>query len=209
MGLEVPFHFGGRMTGAVRNRNAMIETIVANDPALVEAFEAGVDVRLGVSVWTLVAPRPGVSWVGRRAAGLTDGAASWFCDFDAAILATGRRDVGVAFPGWNLPGVMGATAAHHLLRRYDALEGKTFVIIGSGAEATSLAEALRSTGRTVAAIVEAAREAIDFSRLLPPRGFGRKDPCRQHDPPSSGARWRGGRIHRSARRPAERNHDPV
>jgi thioredoxin reductase len=161
MGLEVPFHFGGRMTGAVRNRNAMIETIVANDPALVEAFEAGIDVRLAVSVWTLVAPRPGVSWVGRRAAGLTDGAASWFCDFDAPILATGRRDVGVAFPGWNLPGVMGATAAHHLLRRYDALEGKTFVIIGSGAEATSLAEALRSTGRTVAAIVEAAREAID------------------------------------------------
>ena len=149
------------MTGAVRNRNSMIETIVANDPALGEAFEAGVDVRLGVSVWTLVAPRPGVSWVGRRAAGLTDGAASWFCDFDAAILATGRRDVGVAFPSWNLPGVMGATAAYHLLRRYDALEGQTFVIIGSGAEATSLAEALRSTGRTVAAIVEAPREAID------------------------------------------------
>lgn len=161
MGLEIPFHFGGRMTGAVRNRNSMIETIVANDPALGEAFEAGVDVRLGVSVWTLVAPRPGVSWVGRRAAGLTDGAATWFCDFDAAILATGRRDVGVAFPSWNLPGVVGATAAYHLLRRYDALEGRTFVILGSGAEATSLAEALRSTGHTVAAIVEAARDAID------------------------------------------------
>ena len=161
MGLEVPFHFGGRMTGAVRNRNSMTEAIVANDPALGEAFEAGVDVRLGVAVWSLVAPRPGVAWVGRRAAGLTDGAESWFCGFDAAILATGRRDVGVAFPGWNLPGVMGATAAHHLLRRYDALEGRTFVILGSGAEATALAEALRSAGRTVAAIVEAAREAID------------------------------------------------
>ena len=161
MGLEVPFHFGGRMTGAVRNRNAMTEAIVANDPALGEAFEAGVDVRLGVAVWSLVAPRPGVAWVGRRAAGLTDGAESWFCGFDAAILATGRRDVGVAFPGWNLPGVVGATAAHHLLRRYDALEGRTFVILGSGTEATALAEALRSAGRAVAAIVEAAREAID------------------------------------------------
>jgi len=51
-----------------------------------------------------------------------------------------------------LPGVMGATAAYHLLRRYDALEGQTFVILGSGAEATVLAEALRSAGRTVAAI---------------------------------------------------------
>jgi thioredoxin reductase len=161
MGLEVPFHFGGRMTGAVRNRNAMTEAIVANDPALSEAFEAGVDVRLGVAVWGLIAPRPGVAWVGRRAAGLTDGAESWFCGFDAAILATGRRDVGVAFPGWNLPGVMGATAAYHLLRRYDALEGQTFVILGSGTEATALAEALRSAERTVAAIVEAAREAVD------------------------------------------------
>jgi thioredoxin reductase len=161
MGLEVPFHFGGRMTGAVRNRNAMTEAIVANDAALGEAFEAGVDVRLGVAVWTLVAPRPGVSWVGRRAAGLTDGAETWFCGFDAAILATGRRDVGVAFPGWNLPGVMGATAAYHLLRRYDALEGQSFVVLGSGAEATALAEALRSAGRMVAAIVEAAREPVD------------------------------------------------
>ena len=42
MGLEVPFHFGGRMTGAVRNRNSMTEAILANDPALGEAFEAGV-----------------------------------------------------------------------------------------------------------------------------------------------------------------------
>ena len=56
---------------------------------------------------------------------------------------------------------MGATAAYHLLRRYDALEGQTFVILGSGAEATVLAEALRSAGRTVAAIVEAASEPID------------------------------------------------
>jgi heterotetrameric sarcosine oxidase delta subunit len=56
---------------------------------------------------------------------------------------------------------MGATAASHLLRRYDALEGRTFVILGSGREATALAEALRSSGRAVAAIVEAAQEAID------------------------------------------------
>jgi thioredoxin reductase len=161
MGLEVPFHFGGRMTGAVRNRNAITQAIVANAPALGEAFEAGVDVRLGVAVWSLVAPRPGLVWVGRRAAGLTDGAESWFLGFDAAILATGRRDVGVAVPGWSLPGVMGATAAYHLLRRYDALEGQTFVILGSGAEATVLAEALRSAGRTVAAIVEAASEPVD------------------------------------------------
>ena len=117
--------------------------------------------RLGVAAWGLVAPHPGVAWVDRRAAGLTDGEESWFSSFDAAILATGRRDVGVAFPGWSLPGVMGATAAHCLLRRYNALGGETFVIMGSGQEATALAQALCSAGRTVAALVEAAPEAID------------------------------------------------
>jgi choline dehydrogenase-like flavoprotein len=88
MGLEVPFHFGGRMTGAVRNRNAMTEAIVANDPALGRAFEAGVDVRLGVAVWSLVTPRPGAAWVGRCAAGLSDGAESWFCGHVASWRAS-------------------------------------------------------------------------------------------------------------------------
>ena len=47
MGLEVPLHFGQRMGGATRNRNAMLEAIVATAPAIAAAFEAGVDVRLG------------------------------------------------------------------------------------------------------------------------------------------------------------------
>ena len=36
---------------------------------------------------------------------------------------------------------MGVTAAHALLRRYDALESRRIVILGSGAEATGFAEA--------------------------------------------------------------------
>ena len=161
MGLDVPLHFGGRAGGIVRNRGAMFEAMAANNPALGEAFEAGVDIRLGVAVWSLVSPRPGTGWVGGSAAGLTDGEACWFCAYDAAILATGRRDVGVAFPRWELPGVMGAAAAYSLLHRYDALEGSAFVILGSGLEATALAEGLRAAGRKVAALVEAESGAID------------------------------------------------
>lgn len=161
MGLDVPFHFGGRMNGAVRNRGAMIERLVETNAEIREAFEAGVDVRLGVAVWGLFMPRPGIAWIGQRVAGLTDGDESWFCGFDAAIVATGRRDAGIAFPGWTLPGVMGVTAADHLLRRYEALDGQTFVILGSSAEATSFAEAAQAAGRTIAAIVEAAEQPVD------------------------------------------------
>lgn len=161
MGLDVPFHFGQRMGGATRNRARMMETIAGADARIAEAFEAGVDIRLGVAAWGLFAPRPGLRWLTQRAAGLSDGTDCWYLSFDAAIIAAGRRDVGLAFPGWELPGVMGVTAAHALLRRYDALDAARIVILGSGAEATSFAQAALGAGRTIAAVVEAAEAPRD------------------------------------------------
>ncbi len=161
IGLDVPFHFGGRAGGALRNRGAMIERLIDASPAIGEAFEAGVDVQLGVAAWGLFVPRPGIGWIGRPSAGLTDGETSWFFSFDAAILATGRRDAGIAFPGWDLPGVMGVTAATHLLTRYQALDSRSIAVLGSGAEATSFAEAARAAGLTIAAMVEASPEPVD------------------------------------------------
>jgi thioredoxin reductase len=156
MGLDVPFHFGQRMSGATRNKARMIEAIAAADSQIAEAFEAGVDVRLGVSVWGLFSPQPGLRWLSRRVAGLSDGDDCWFVSFDAVIVAAGRRDIGLAFPGWELPGVMGVTAAQALLERYDALESRRIVILGSGAEATSFARAALAAGRQIAAMVEVA-----------------------------------------------------
>ena len=161
LGLDVPFHFGGRAGGALRQRGAMVERLIDASPAIGEAFEAGVDVQLGVAAWGMFVPRPGISWIGRATAGLTDGETSWFCGFDAAILATGRRDAGIAFPGWDLPGVMGVTAAAHLLERYQALDSRTITVLGSGAEATHFAEAARAAGLTIAAVVEASPEPVD------------------------------------------------
>lgn len=161
MGLDVPFHFGQRMSGATRNKSRMIEMIAAADDRIAEAFEAGVDVRLGVSVWGLFSPRPGLRWLNQHVAGLSDGESSWFASFDAAIIATGRRDIGLAFPGWELPGVMGVTAAQALLQRYDALESERIVILGSGAEATSFAGAALAAGRSVAALIDVAAAPRD------------------------------------------------
>ena len=155
MGLEVPFHFGQRMNGAVVNRQRMHERLIGADPSLAEAFDAGVDIRLGTAVWGIFSHRPGLRWVRGRVAGLTDGTESWFASFDAAIIATGRRDIGLAFPGWELPGVMGVTAAEALLRRYEAFDGQRLAILGSGAEATGFAHAALAAGRQIAALVEA------------------------------------------------------
>ena len=49
MGTDVPYLFGGRMSGAVQQPGKMIEQLFAANPALEEAFALGVDVRLGTA----------------------------------------------------------------------------------------------------------------------------------------------------------------
>ena len=160
MGDDIPLHWGQRMTGAARNRNAMTESLVATEPLLAAAFEAGVDVRLGVVCWGLYANGSSVNWLPGRVAGLTDGERSWMLGFDAAVVATGRRDMGLAFPGWELPGVMGATAAERLATRYGALDARRAVVLGTGAEALATAAALQAAGVEIAAIVEQAAAPV-------------------------------------------------
>src|SRR5579875_1050830 len=55
MGMDVPHAFGGRMTAAVQNRARLMEQLVLSEPGFAEAFDAGVDVRLGTTVWGLFA----------------------------------------------------------------------------------------------------------------------------------------------------------
>ena len=51
IGLDVPYHFGQRADGSVRNRGRMLERVVETNPALAEASERGVEIRLGTAVW--------------------------------------------------------------------------------------------------------------------------------------------------------------
>ena len=160
MGQDVPLHFGGRAGGAARNRTAMMEALVESEPALAEAFEAGIDVRLGTAVIGLYANGAGVGWMPGRVALLMDEAGTRLLGFDAAIVATGARDMGLAFPGWDRPGVMGAAAAWRLAARYGAFEGRRAVIVGTTAEALRAAQALAAAGATVAAFVEQGPEPV-------------------------------------------------
>jgi thioredoxin reductase len=154
MGNDVPLYFGGRMTAATQNSERMLEAIFMSAPALEAAMEAGVELLLGTSAWGVYRNGPGVASLPEQVVGLADGTRSWLVGFDRIVLATGARDLALAFPGWNQPGVMGAAALRMLLTRYDAFAGRRVLILGSHDLALETALLARERGLDVAGLVE-------------------------------------------------------
>ena len=167
MGDDVPQLFGGRMSGAARNRGAMAEAFIGSDPAIAQAFDAGVDLRLGTFCWGLYANGPGVGWLPGPVAGLSDGERSWLVGADRVIVATGRRDMGLAFDGWAQPGVVGMEAAVRLATRYAALDVRRAVVLGTAAEAVTGAAALAASGVDIVALVEPGSAPLEPPGALP------------------------------------------
>jgi NADPH-dependent 2,4-dienoyl-CoA reductase/sulfur reductase-like enzyme len=52
--------------------------------------------------------------------------------YDALVLATGAYDRPIAFPGWDLPGVITAGAAQTLVKSQRVLPGRNVLLVGSG-----------------------------------------------------------------------------
>ena len=154
MGLDTPLYFGGRMTRAVDNKARMIEQVFASDPQLEEAFEAGVEVSLGVYAWGAFQNGPGMAAMPEAAIGLADEERSWMVAYKQLILATGSRDLSLSFQGWDQPGVMGANGLHALIKRYDAFAGNEVLILGSGDLALNTALMVVEAGLKVAALIE-------------------------------------------------------
>jgi thioredoxin reductase len=166
MGDDIPLHYGQRFAAAARNRTAMLEAFVSNTPAITELFDAGVDVRLGTSTWGIYANGPSVGWLPGPVAGLHDGDRSFMLGCQHVIVAAGRRDMGLAFPGWELPGVLGITAAQRLLERFGMLDARRVVVLGTSTEALATVRSLRAAGIAIAALVEAAQAPIGDAALL-------------------------------------------
>ncbi len=154
MGADVPLYYGGRMTAAVQNPGRMTEQVFAANPALEAAFEAGVDVRLGTAAWGLYRNGPAMRTLPEPLLGLADAERAWMVGFNRLVLATGARDVPLAFAGWDRPGVMGAQGFHALLTRYDAFAGRCILILGSSRLALETALLAQAHGIAVAGIVE-------------------------------------------------------
>jgi thioredoxin reductase len=165
MGLEVPFHFGQRMNSAVQNKARMVERLVETNPGLAEAFELGVDVQLGVYATGAFVNGPTVRTLSKPVLALADDERSWMVGFDRLIVAAGARDLGMAFAGWEKPGVMGAQAAWTLIGRYRAFDGHNLVIMGSGALSLQAALGALENGLSVAAVIEAAPSVRGPERL--------------------------------------------
>lgn len=154
VGLDVPFMFGERLDPAVQNKARMTERVVAARPELEQAFEAGVDVRLGTYAWGGFVTGPTSRALPRPLLGLADEERSWLVSFDRMIVASGARDMALAFPGWDRPGVMGARGADAAIRLYQAFAGRRLVVLGAGALGQGLALAAHTAGLDVAAIID-------------------------------------------------------
>ena len=158
MGNDTPLYFGGRMTAATQNSQRMLEAIFMSMPELETAMEAGVELLLGTTAWGVYRNGPGVASLPEQVVGLADAERSWLVGFDRIVLATGARDLAMAFPGWNQPGVMGAAALTMLLTRYDAFAGQRMLVAGSHDLALETALLAHERGIAVAALVEVRSE---------------------------------------------------
>lgn len=83
--------------------------------------------------------------------------------YDRLILATGARELFLPFPGWTLPGVLGAGGLQALVKGGMDVKGKRVVVAGSGPLLLAAAAHFRAEGAKVLAVAEQAPN----SALLP------------------------------------------
>ncbi|MEM3462878.1 MAG: FAD-dependent oxidoreductase [Candidatus Bathyarchaeia archaeon] len=112
-----------------------------------ETKECGVEVRLNTTVYGIF---------NGNVLGLLGGDGSSLLRSRKIVLATGASENPLAFPGWTLPGVMGAGAAQTMINIWRVLPGNRALIVGSGNVGLIVAYQLLQAGASVAAIVEAA-----------------------------------------------------
>jgi NADPH-dependent 2,4-dienoyl-CoA reductase/sulfur reductase-like enzyme len=74
--------------------------------------------------------------------------------FHSLILATGARELFLPFPGWTLPGVLGAGAIQALVKSGLNVRGKRILIAGTGPLLLAVAALLTSRGAIVPLIAE-------------------------------------------------------
>jgi D-hydroxyproline dehydrogenase subunit alpha len=154
MAADTPYFFGPRLLPTLADRGLMLERIVESGERLAEAEETGVTVLLGTCAWGSFRPEENSRHLERPCVGLADAERSWMVEYEHLILAPGARDLVLSFPGWELPGVLGARGAIALMTRYQALASRRMVILGSGTLGLETARLALERGIDVAGIVD-------------------------------------------------------
>jgi len=112
---------------------------------LSQSKEAGVKTMLNAVVWGIEPCRLGLA---------VNGEAKVVGTKKIAV-ATGASENPLSFPGWTLPGVMGAGAAQTMMNVYRVLPGRRVLMVGSGNVGLIVAYQLMLAGAKVVAVVEA------------------------------------------------------
>ncbi|AJY44001.1 FAD-dependent oxidoreductase [Burkholderia humptydooensis] len=154
MSLDAPYFYGARLPSVLSDQGLVADRVLGSNEPLMECLEAGVDVLTGTAVWSNFQPGANNIHLQVNQVGVADTERSWMIEYDYIVLAPGSRDLVLSFPGWELPGVLGANGATTLLGRYDTLGGSELVILGSGNLALRTAKLALEKGLSIKALVE-------------------------------------------------------
>lgn len=130
-----------------KEHKAKIRGFVIGEQLLKEADEAGVEVKLNATVIGLYQDKEVVVKIGEE-----------ICHYkgDSIIIATGAAENMVTFPGWTLPGVIGAGAAQTMMNLHGVKPGQKILMLGSGNVGLVVSFQLLQCGCDVVALVDAA-----------------------------------------------------
>lgn len=154
--LDAPYFYGARLPAILEDSAAISERVLGANEPLLECLEAGVEILTATCSWGSFRPGANSTHMSAPQLGIADPERSWMIDYKSLILAPGSRDLVLSFPGWHLPGVLGANGAAALLVRYQVLPGSQMLILGSGNLALRTAKLALEKGIAVVGIVEAA-----------------------------------------------------
>lgn len=129
-----------------KEHRAKIRGFVIGEQLLDEAASAGVSVVLNATVIGLYQDKEVVV--------KTDDQITHY-KADAVVIATGAAENMVTFPGWTLPGVIGAGAAQTMMNLHGVLPGKKVLMLGSGNVGLVVSFQLLQCGCEVVALVDA------------------------------------------------------
>ncbi len=153
---------GGQIYRAMGHTGQQGRAILGADytrgESLMQVLESGLlDYRPGAGVWQVTPEREVYFTIAGKARTLRA---------ERLVLATGAMERPMPFPGWTLPGVMGAGAAQVLLKSSGLVPDGGVVLAGSGPLLFLVAGQILNAGGRIAALVETTPRG-NLARALP------------------------------------------
>jgi thioredoxin reductase len=132
--------FGSKRHGAGTRGFRLGERLLA------DCIENGVDIHLDATVYGVFP---------ELTLGVMEKDKCYAVKCEKILVAAGATENPLAFPGWTLPGVMGAGAAQTMININRVLPGKRFLMIGSGNVGLVVSYQILQAGGRVLGVVEA------------------------------------------------------